>query len=279
MQVAWHRVLVVAALIIALNACTPLPPVRGADPATSAASAPSWQLLHPAVSYAVQSPLPDSRLHVVRLDLRHPGLRLVVSPIADKGRRVDQMASAQGALASINASFFDGRFNALGITASGGERWPGVMQAERAPLFGCTAAMVCAFRLQEPITDPTSWHEVVAGRPWLIEQGKLRTTLDDASCDSLCARQHPRTALGLDVSGRWLFLVLAEGRRPPVLGLTLAQLAGAMRGLGVHNALNLDGGGSSSLHVRGQLLMARPLNEQQLRRVANALHVFVDESR
>jgi hypothetical protein len=264
MQFAWHRVLAVALPIVALSACAPLLPVRDERQAAAAVFAPSWQLLHPAVAYTIQSPLPDSRLHVVRLDLRHPGLRLAVSPIADRGLRVDQMASAQGALVSINASFFDGRFNALGITASGGERWPGVMQAERAPLFGCTAAMACAFRLLEPISD---------------QQGKVRTTLDDASCDSLCARQHPRTALGLDVSGRWLFFVLAEGRRPPVLGLTLVQLASAMHALGVHDALNLDGGGSSSLHVQGQSRMARPLNEQELRRVANALHVFVDEPR
>ena len=51
-----------------------------------------------------------------------------------------------------------------------------------------------------------------------------------------------------------------------------------MQQLGAFNAMKLDGGGSSSssLLIEGQSRWARPANEPQLRRLANALNVFVE---
>ena len=111
----------------------------------------------------------------------------------------------------------------------------------------------------------------VSGTPWLIRDGRARTAQDDASCVAFCAKPHPRTAVGLDASGRVLYLVLAAGRRDPVLGLPLAELAGVLRELGAVQAFNLDGGGSSTLLIRGESRLPRPFNEPTLRRVANAL--------
>lgn len=264
------RRLVLAWLALVLAGCASAPP---------GGTALDWQALHPAVHHALVTPVPDGRVHVLRIDLRAPGLRLRVSSPAEKGQTLAEMASGRGALLSVNASFFDGRFNPLGITANEGQRWAGVMQPERAPLIGCTVALACRLSLGQPVQDDPAWTEVLAGRPWLVRAGQVRTAADDASCPSLCAQTHPRTAIGIDASGRWLFLVLAEGRRPPVVGLTLVQLSTFMRALGVHDALNLDGGGSSALLIRGESAMARPANEPALRRVANALHVFVEPAR
>ncbi|MGE1095292.1 phosphodiester glycosidase family protein, partial [Pseudomonas zeae] len=87
----------------------------------------------------------------------------------------------------------------------------------------------------------------VSGTPWLVRDGQARSADDDASCANLCAQSHPRTAVGMDASGRQLIVLLAAGRRGPVKGLTLAQTAELMRELGAVQAFNLDGGGSSTL--------------------------------
>lgn len=270
-----------ATLAALLSACATAPPGAPALPGApgsplTESPGPGWQRLHPAVHQRLATPVPDSRVHVLRIDLQAPGVRLRVSPPGERGQTLAEMASGRGALLSINASFYDRSFNPLGLTASGGERWSGVMQPDRAPLIGCTPQAVCAMELAERVRDNPAWSEVLGGRPWLVRAGRVRSAEDDAQCASLCAHTHPRTAVGLDASRRWLFLVLAEGRRPPVAGLTLVQLSAFMRELGVHDGLNLDGGGSSTLLVRGQSVMARPANEPALRRVANALHVFVD---
>ncbi|MCY0918742.1 phosphodiester glycosidase family protein [Streptomyces sp. H27-G5] len=57
----------------------------------------------------------------------------------------------------------------------------------------------------------------------------------------------PRTAVGLSRDGRSLRLVTADGRMRASGGLTLTGLGRMMRRLGSHEALNLDGGGSSTL--------------------------------
>ena len=72
--------------------------------------------------------------------------------------------------------------------------------------------------------------------------------------------RHPRAAIG--VSERDLHLVTCDGRRSGVdAGLTLDELAGFMLALGCVDAMNLDGGGSTTLVHRGHLLN-RPYSEQ-----------------
>jgi hypothetical protein len=64
--------------------------------------------------------------------------------------------------------------------------------------------------------------------------------------------RHPRCALALTATH--VLAVAGDGRAAGEAGLTLAELAGALVGLGAHTALNLDGGGSASLVCHGQLV-------------------------
>ena len=86
--------------------------------------------------------------------------------------------------------------------------------------------------------------------------------------------RYPRAALG--VSGEWLFAVACDGRRSNVDGgLSMPELAEVMVELGAESAINLDGGGSTTLVHRGHLLN-RPYSTQDQpapasRRVVSAL--------
>jgi exopolysaccharide biosynthesis protein len=60
----------------------------------------------------------------------------------------------------------------------------------------------------------------------------------------------PRSAIGWDVSANTLFLVTVDGRQEESIGMTLTELSHFMIELGCFNALNLDGGGSTSLAVK-----------------------------
>lgn len=62
--------------------------------------------------------------------------------------------------------------------------------------------------------------------------------------------RHPRTALGIDATGRWLLLVVVDGRQPDVsIGMTAEELAQVMLRQGCSRAFNLDGGGSSVMMI------------------------------
>ncbi|ATE54064.1 phosphodiester glycosidase family protein [Actinosynnema pretiosum] len=82
----------------------------------------------------------------------------------------------------------------------------------------------------------------IGGDQVLLRDGEV-VAPDDAS--------HPRTAVGFSADGKRMFLLTVDGRQSAhLLGLNLKDVAEALRDLGAHNALNLDGGGSSTLVAR-----------------------------
>jgi hypothetical protein len=90
----------------------------------------------------------------------------------------------------------------------------------------------------------------------------------------ITAGRYPRAALGL--AAEEMIAVVCEGRADTDAGLTMAELASAMAALGAEKAINLDGGGSASLVLGGNLVNT-PREEHGLelqggREVATVLH-------
>ena len=87
------------------------------------------------------------------------------------------------------------------------------------------------------------------------------------------ASRNPRTLAGVRADGT-LLLVTVDGRAPGwSVGMTLGEAARLMRSLGARDALNLDGGGSSTMTVRGELVN-RPSDRVGERLVSNGLFVM-----
>jgi hypothetical protein len=90
--------------------------------------------------------------------------------------------------------------------------------------------------------------------------------------------RHPRTVAGLSRDGRELVLVVVDGRQPGwSVGMTLEELGALMLRLGAWDAVNLDGGGSSSfLYIppNGPAVRNRP-SDGDWRPVANAFGVVL----
>ena len=90
--------------------------------------------------------------------------------------------------------------------------------------------------------------------------------------------RHPRTAAGVTVDGHTLILLAVDGRQPGhSVGVTLPELAGLMIELGANDAVNLDGGGSTSFYLRradGTVVTNQP-SAGQWRPVANHLGIWI----
>lgn len=88
----------------------------------------------------------------------------------------------------------------------------------------------------------------VSGGPILVQGGKaLRVTSNKAG------DRHPRTAFGWNEGS--FFFVQVDGRQPDLsIGMTLRELADYMVRLGCEQAMNLDGGGSSTLWLNGRVM-------------------------
>ncbi len=103
--------------------------------------------------------------------------------------------------------------------------------------------------------------------------GKARVTADEEGFfGSYLRDQHPRTAAGRTADGA-LILMVVDGRQAESRGATLDELATLMLDVGAVDALNLDGGGSSTLVVNG-MLVNRPAGGTAEREVMSALVTF-----
>lgn len=96
-------------------------------------------------------------------------------------------------------------------------------------------------------------HEAMGGGPVLLRSGKIAVARPK---DTANDPRHPRTLIGETAAGdRWLIVV--DGRQSMSVGATLYECAEIMRRWECVEALNLDGGGSTSLNLLG-ITMNRP---------------------
>ena len=119
-----------------------------------------------------------------------------------------------------------------------------------------------------------TWEKAVyaAGAgPTLVRDGSvyLTTKVENFGGDVAGGRA-PRTALGVTKDGH-ILLVVVDGRQAHSIGMTLLELAVFMQELGVKDAMNFDGGGSSEMVLQGRVVNSP--SDGRERRVGNALVV------
>jgi exopolysaccharide biosynthesis protein len=80
--------------------------------------------------------------------------------------------------------------------------------------------------------------------------------------DSATRVVHPRTAIGFDDTGKWLLLMVVDGRQPLYSeGVSLYELAFLFRERGCTQAVNVDGGGSSIMLIRDATGKPKTMNK------------------
>ena len=103
---------------------------------------------------------------------------------------------------------------------------------------------------------------VVNGGPELVRDGRLHVTptadgfvrpTDPSFYYGFSAKRNPRTFAGVDAAGR-IILATVDGRSTASLGLTIVETGAVAQALGMREALNLDGGGSTTMVIDGQVI-------------------------
>ncbi|MBM7649324.1 uncharacterized protein YigE (DUF2233 family) [Bacillus ectoiniformans] len=90
---------------------------------------------------------------------------------------------------------------------------------------------------------------MLASGPLLVQDGKANLTMDANSYRA--KSREPRTAVAVDQTGKRVFFVTVDGRQPGFSeGMTLLEFAHYLASLGAHSAINLDGGGSTTMVTR-----------------------------
>lgn len=105
--------------------------------------------------------------------------------------------------------------------------------------------------------DWDSVNHIISGGPYLVKDGKVFVDIQDQKLLAIGGR-NPRTAVGYTKDNR-LIIITADGREGSSIGMTLTELAYYMQKLGCVNAMNLDGGGSTVMYVKGAITNKPPV--------------------
>ena len=94
-------------------------------------------------------------------------------------------------------------------------------------------------------------YQVLSFGPVLLEDGEISVGENDEV--GMAMASNPRTAIGYLGNNHYVFVV-SDGRTSESAGLSLYELATFMKELGVTDAYNLDGGGSSTMVFKGEII-------------------------
>lgn len=184
----------------------------------------------------------------------------------EKRTKTSEMAQHHGAVAAVNGSFFDMdkhypicylRIDSVNL----GENTPGKDTVNRKYYQYGTLCLDndSVFILKTDSSrkweDQLPFRDIMTAGPLLIWRDTLQYMRNDRT---FVTQRHNRTAVGIREDGTVL-LVVADGRFKEAEGLSLPELQQILRWLGCRDALNLDGGGSSTMY----------LNNNELQGVAN----------
>lgn len=231
--------------------------------------------------------------HVLVIDKKDRNLQFMVTPPDDvddgalKARTTSQFLEEFGVQIAINGDGFFPWWSHSPV-----DYYPHVGEAVTPNGFTASYGDLYADGLQDIRPEPTLYisrrNELTFNRPpnnffhalsgdrMLIQGGNIIPDLNDMEID-------PRTAIGTNHNGRFIYLVVVDGRQPFYSeGATFAELADLLQNLGAAYAMSLDGGGSSTMVIEGKngepVILNSPIDSYiplRERPVANHLGIYI----
>lgn len=121
--------------------------------------------------------------------------------------------------------------------------------------------------------------DITNGVPQLIKNGKIDITWEQEKASrSFAETRHPRTAVAKLKDGKFLMMTV-DGRQPGVsVGMSLQELAEYLFSLGAVDAMNLDGGGSTTMFLDGKVVN-KPSDPSGERKIGDAILVTLRKNR
>ncbi len=196
--------------------------------------------------------------HIVTVDLSKKNIDVLVTPPDRRGdkagnplnaRTTSQFARDFGVQVAINGDGFTPWWSRSIFDyypRAGDPITPNGFAASRGKEYGEVKGPTLFINSRKEASFGTSYRKInnaLSGMSWLVQDKQPVPDLNDT-------RTAPRTAIGLDGPGTRLILIVVDGRQPFYSeGATVQELAELMILYGGDNAINLDGGGSSTMVI------------------------------
>lgn len=184
----------------------------------------------------------------VEIDLKKNKKKVAIAADAKQLKTTSTFATENNALVAINGGFFDmkngGSVDYIKVNGT-------VVNETSSPsaranaVFSIDKNKVQISDANPDNTERSSAKDVMLSGPLLVSNGQ-RIALDSNPFNT---NRHPRTAIGITKKNK-LILIVVDGRNSQANGMSLDELAKVLKWIGSQDAMNLDGGGSSTLYIK-----------------------------
>jgi hypothetical protein len=202
--------------------------------------------------------------HVLIVDTKAKGIEFLVTPPDSEGehplkaRTTSQFLDEFGLQIAVNGDGFSPWWSRspadyyphlgdpvipLGFAASKGKVYSTGVETDTGvePVLYISRRNALTFNNQ-----PNNVYSAISGGRMIVQKGEAVPELDNQALE-------PQTAIGINRNGRYLYIVVVDGRQPLYSnGITFAKLAELLIKQGAYIAMSLDGGGSSTMVIEGK---------------------------
>ncbi|TDQ75223.1 phosphodiester glycosidase family protein [Sphingobacterium yanglingense] len=190
----------------------------------------------------------DSRqeINIIEINLKKHGKALRLAALSHGLEKTSVLAKSHNAIVAINGGFFNMKDGGavdfikvdrqiVNTTANHSSRANAYLAFDSKNVL-----------ISSDSTQVSSFPNILLSGPFLLKNGQEAILSKNAFNDN----RHPRTAIA--IKGNNLILFTVDGRNANSQGLSLTELAKIFRWYGCQDAMNLDGGGSTTMYIKGQ---------------------------
>ena len=243
-------------------------------------------------NFKIEEPLLN--VNVLRIDATNPNLTFHTTPrsenwVADKNetdrRTLPDSVVEEDMIVAVNANFYQ-PFNAQTRVSRGPADNKGLVVSNGFSSFIQNKDGSVEIRTVRPGDSLDNIQTAVSGHNTVLKDGKC-PIIDQVESFPYLKVRHPRTLVGISQDKKYVYLVTIDGRQPEFsVGTSILESAEILRQLGAYDAVNLDGGGSTTMACRDEagnpVVLNRPVGlgpANTLRHNANALGVKLLEKK
>ena len=216
-------------------------------------------------------------IHVVEIDQSKPiETGILYSMPVGTGKRTSAFAAQVNAVVAINGSYYSagkasiGHLRVNGVDVENGTNWNGRINASLAINNNKVSIHYLGTSDYNQVSKELPGEYVMAcGPSLLVNSTYIKTVNPD---DSHVLDRHPRTAVGVTSDNKALFVTVDGRQAGGSDGVNLQEFSVIMRALKARNAMNLDGGGSTTMYIKEQGVVNN-ISGSSERAVANVLYI------
>lgn len=187
---------------------------------------------------------------------------MIVNDVREMADSTSALARRYGAAGAINGSYFNMKeLTPTTLVIDDGVQEGTTVESEKNSRTDGVVAIKGKRRIIIGYDLPERCREALASGPVLLQDG--RPARKEWPEDSFYTSRHPRTVMGTTADG-WVYFIVVDGRfRGQAAGASIPEAVSIAAMFGLKDAINLDGGGSSTLWTESLGVLSHPSDNRK----------------